>query len=366
LLSLIGSPSSALYSDLPKIFAVEPNAGITTPGIKVTVYGDGFTPQTVFYFGGLEVREVKFISPSRTEVVTPYLRPGPYQLHVKSGDIFSGSEATFTALPSPIDAEIDRAAALVKQGQAPAAIAILADIATANGDYQVRAFTHYQTGQIYFGRGDWWRWAGEVSSIYDDADKSGGAVQTYWQYRLAYAQSVYLLPVEGEPEAPLKLANWVVKYDVTQSPEPRFFRGLVNARYGNLANSKADSDFILTLQPDNPSYRALAAYISVLTGGKTLQSSKRESITDARALSLLGQAAYLSGDLGGAQLWWAREAEVYPLGASLAYWAGKKHMSHGQRRVGEALLTESLTMAPDTKEAQEAKELLAVGRPATR
>jgi hypothetical protein len=74
---------------------------------------------------------------------------------------------------------------------------------------------------------------------------------------------------------------------------------------------------------------------------------------------MLGQAAYLSGDVQGAQKWWVLEAKVYPLGASLAYWAGKKHLARGQQRVAAALLTECTVMASNSKEAKEAKELLA-------
>jgi hypothetical protein len=110
----------------------------------------------------------------------------------------------------------------------------------------------------------------------------------------------------------------------------------------------------------------LAAYIAVLDGRKTLLPSfARETITDARALSLLGETAYLSGDLCAAKSWWTQSARVYPLGASLAYLAGKKHLARGQERVAEALLTECTTMAPNGKEAMEAKDLLATIAPRT-
>jgi predicted Zn-dependent protease len=173
-------------------------------------------------------------------------------------------------------------------------------------------------------------------------------------------QSDYLLDVNPNPDHDLKLADWTVKKDVTQNPEPRFYRSLVNARYGDLRKAKADSDFILKLEPGHPSYRALAAYIAVLAGDKTLlQSFYGEAIKDARALSLLGEAAYLSGDVAGAHQWWSLAAKAYPLGASLAYLAGKKHLTRGQRRVAAALLTECTIMAPNSKEAKEAQDLLA-------
>lgn len=356
-----GMPLSAQQPHTPPHpTAVEPKAGVTTPGSKVMVYGSGFSPDTVVYFGGLEVRETKFISPSKIEVVTPYLRPASYRLQVKSGETTVRSDVAFTALPAPIDAEIDRAIAITGQGQSATAIAILMNIAKTDRDYQVRAFAHYQLAQVYFAQGDWWHWAGEASGPYDDAERSGGAVQTSWRYRLLYARSVYLLPIESDPKTALQLADWMVTYDATQDPEPRFFRGLLNARCGNLIKAKTDSDFILRLEPDNPSYRALAAYIAVLSGDNTqLQSFNGEPISDTRALSLLGEAAYLSGDFVGAQLWWAQEAKIYPLGGSLAYWAGKKHLARGHRRVAEALLAECVAIAANSKEAKEAKDLLA-------
>ncbi len=149
----------------------------------------------------------------------------------------------------------------------------------------------------------------------------------------------------------------------SRSPEPRFFRSLLNARYGNLQKAKTDATFILKSEPNNPSYRALAAYIAALSGDKAwLQSFDGQTITDSRALGLLGEAAYLIGDHSSARSWWAEEAKTYPLGASLAYWAGKKHLVHGQRRVAEALLEECVTMATNSKQAKEAEDLLASGK----
>jgi tetratricopeptide (TPR) repeat protein len=354
-----GAPSRTQHADVPQLTAVVPETGITTPGTKVAVYGTNFSPDAIVYFGGLQARRTDFTSPSTLEVVTPYLRPGPVQLQVKSGGTTVRSKVMFAALPSPADTEIDRAVTLASQGQAPVAIAMLANIAKTNSDYEVQAFAHYQTAQIYFAQGDLWRWGGEASAIYDNADKSGPAVQTSWVYRLPSDQSTYLLPIDSNPDTPLKLADWTVEKDVTQNPEPRFFRALLNARYGNLEKAKTDSDFILSLYPNDPSYRALAAYIAVLAGDKThLRSLSTETITGHRALSLLGEAAYLSGDAVEALHWWTLAAKDYPLGATLAYWAGKKHFSRGQKRVAEALLTECIAMAPDSKEAKEAKDLL--------
>ena len=351
------SLSRSQQPELPQITAVEPKAGITSLGSKVTVYGRGFSPQTVLYFDGLEVRETKFIGPSALEVVPPYLRPGVYMLQLKSGDITVRSEISFTASPSPIDSEIDRAVALAEKGQTDMAIAALTNIAKTCKDYQVRSFAHYQMAQIYFSIGDWWRWGGEAAGPFER--EAGRAVQTSWRYRLQYAESVYLLPIDSDADTPLVLADGMIKYDVTENPEPRFFRGLINARYDNLEKAKVDSDLILRAQPENMSYRALAAYIAVLAGDRThLQSFSSEPINDPSALALLGEAAYLSGHVRDAELWWSQEAKVYPLGASLAYWAGKKHLARGHQRIAVALLTESATMAPSSKEGKEAKDLL--------
>jgi hypothetical protein len=363
ILGTLTTCATVCAADHPTLNSVKPDAGVTTPGNPVSIHGSGFTPDTVVYFEGLQTRETSFISPTTLDVVTPYLRPGHHRIQLKTGDIIINSETIFTALPSQVDSQIDRAI-LMGQEQVAPAIEILTLIAKTNIDYQVRAFAHYQAAEIYFAHGDWWQWRAEAFGIFDDANKSGRAVQTSWRYRVAIDQSDYLLDVNPDPQHDLVVADWTVQYDATQNPEPRFFRSLVSARYGKLLKAKADSDSILKLEPSNQSYRALAAYVAVLSGDKArLQSLDGEPVTDGRALSLLGEAAYLSGDLRGAQSWWAQAAKAYPLGASLAYWAGKKHFALGQQRVAEALLTECLTMAPDSKEAKEARDLLATPKP---
>src|SRR6266446_4490240 len=81
LLGLDTLTSSGVHaSDEPLLTAVEPKNGVTTPGSKVAVYGSGFSPDAIIYFGGLQARETRFMDPSRLETVTPYLRPGSYQL----------------------------------------------------------------------------------------------------------------------------------------------------------------------------------------------------------------------------------------------------------------------------------------------
>lgn len=267
------------------------------------------------------------------------------------------SEATFMALSSPVDLEIDHAISLAEERHTGAAIAILTAIAKMNTDYQVRAFAHYQIGQTYFAAADFVKWGWALTFL--DADKSGMAVQTSWRYGLDNAESTYFLNSGTGSDYDLRNVDIVVNNDVTNDPEPRFFRSLVNARYGNLQKAKIDSDFILSKDPSNPSYQALATYIAVLASDKRqLPSFSEETTNDARALSLLGEATYLSGDPESAKQWWALAAKKYPPGAGLAYWAGKKHLAHGQRRVATALLVECMTMAPNSKEAKEANELL--------
>lgn len=358
--SLLGCFSTlalAQQPDGPKITAIEPKNGITTPGMKATIYGSGFSPDAIAYLDGLEARETRFINPGTIEVVLPYLRPGTYPLQLKLGGNTVETELIFTVSSAKIDSEFDHAIALAGKGEVSNAIAILTGIAQTNSDYQVRAFARYQMSQIYFGQGDLWRWAGEAGSVFDA--EAGRAVQTSWRYRLSYEETVYLLPIESDPDAALRLADWTVQYDITQNSEPRFFRGLVNARYGNLAKAKIDSDFILKLDPSNVSYRALAAYVSVLSGNKkALQSFDGESINDARALSILGEAAYLNGDINAAELWWAQSVTAYPHEPSLAYWAGKKHLARGQERIARALLAECATMAPNSVEGKDAGTIL--------
>lgn len=337
---------------------IGPITGVTTPGSTVTLHGTGFRPDALVYFGGFEARQTKFVSSSTLEVVTPYLRPGSYRVQLTSGVHRLLSDVTFNALPSEPDTDIDRAIDLAKHGQESEALAILTALAKSNSDYQVRARAHYEAGQLYFASGDWWRWAGESAAVFEP--EAGPSVQTSWQYRTSYAYSVYLLPIDSEPAQALSSADWAVKYDVTENPKPRFLRSLVNARSGHLEEARVDADFLLNLEPNNVSYRALAVYTEVLMGhDPAYKPFENESISDPRALSLLGEAAYLSGDDADAKMWWGEEAKVYPVGASLAFWPGTKHAKRGQNRVASALLAECITMSPDAKEAKQATELLA-------
>lgn len=159
---------------------------------------------------------------------------------------------SFTASPAPIDSQIDRAVSLAEHKQTDTAIGILTDIAKTNSDYQVRALAYYQIGQIYLAQGDLKRWGWTLT--YLDADKSGMAIQTSWRYGLDDAQSTYFLNSGTGPDYDLRRADVVADNDVTENPEPRFHRALVNARYENLNKAKIDIGFLLKLEPNNPSY----------------------------------------------------------------------------------------------------------------
>jgi hypothetical protein len=342
----------------PEITGIEPRAALTTPGAKIIVAGTNLSPDSTVYFGGFEVRELAFINSTTLQVVTPYLRPGSYAVHVKSGGKTIQWQGTFTAFPASVDSEVDHAGMLAERGQPEAAVGILNNIAESFLDYQVRAYARYRSAQVYMASGDYWRAAGEAALIWNP--KAGISIQTSWRYRLLDEETTYALSESTDHEADLRLAEWAVEKDVTENPEPRFFRALVNARFGNMAKARADSAFILKSEPNNAAYLALAAYIALLEGDKSrLEASAGEELKDVRAASLLGQAAYIAGDTKAAQDWWAIEAKLDRVGAKLAYWTGKKHLTYGQIRVASALLAECSTISPESTEGKQARELLA-------
>jgi|GraSoi2013_100cm_1033763.scaffolds.fasta_scaffold20700_2 tetratricopeptide (TPR) repeat protein len=353
-----GDLCRAQRSEPPQITAIEPNSAITTPGAKIMVLGTHLSPGSTIYFGGLQAREITFINASAIQAVTPYLRPGTYELDLKSGEAIIHSEVSFTALPAPVDSTIDQAELLAAKKQTGAAISILASIAATHTDYDVRAYAHYRVGQLYLALGDYWRGAGEAGLIWDAKVSMG--VQTFWRYRLLYDETAYALSESNDHETDPRLADGSVQMNVTDNPEPRFWRCLINARFGKMEQAKADLKFILAAEPENPSYRALAAYIGVLAGDKTqLEAFRGRQVGDVRALGLLGQAAYISGDYDGAQGWWAAAGKISVAEAKLDCWAGRKHVKFGQARVGTALIAECATVAPDSREGKEAKEQLA-------
>jgi tetratricopeptide (TPR) repeat protein len=322
------------------------------------VIGAHFSPDLIPYFGGLQAREITFINASALQVVTPYLRPGNYKLDLKSGEtIIHHSSVGFTALPAPVDSNIDRAEHMAREDQTNAAIEIFTNIATTYPDYDVRAFAHYRAAQLYLDRGDYWR-AGEEGALIWDKKVSMG-VQTSWRYRLLSDKLDYSISESNNHDTDLRIADGSVKMDVTENPEPRFWRALVSARFGKMDQAKADLKFILAAEPENPSYRALAAYIGVLTGDKApLEAFRGEQVGDVRALGLLGQSAYLNGDYDGARERWAAQGKAGIPEAVLACGAGRKHVDYGQTRVGTALIAECAAVTPDSREGKDATDFL--------
>jgi hypothetical protein len=355
-LIVFGNLSGTQQHEPPRITAIEPNSALTTPGAKVIVIGAHFSPDSIVYFGGLQAREITFVNSSALQAVTPYLRPGTYGLDFKSGEVIIHSDVDFTALPVPVDSTIDQAEGLAEKHQIKPAIAILTNIGATHEDYDVRAYAKFRAAQLYLAQGDYWA-AGEQAAFFDRKVSMG--VQTSWRYRLLSDEIAYSVSESNDHDTDLRVADGSIKMDVTENPEPRFWRALISARFGKMEQAKADLKFILAAEPENPSYRALAAYISVLAGDKTqLESFRDQQVSDARALGLLGQAAYISGDYDGAQGWWAAEGKISVAEAKLGCGAGRKHVKYGQTRVGTALLAECATVTPDSREGKGAKELL--------
>jgi tetratricopeptide (TPR) repeat protein len=355
-----GSPVRSV--DRPKIESVLPASGVTTPGIRTTVRGSGFSPSTIVFFDGLEARETKLVSPTELEVLTPYLRPGAHRLQVLSDGVSLRTSVEFTALPSDVDAQIDRANELATQGRIDEAIEALDVIAKNNSDYQVRAAAYYIEGQIYFNEGDFGRWRGASDLIYLDAASSGSAVQTFWAYRLAFAESHYLVENDQNPKQgfDLWLADKLVEFDITQSAEPRFYRGLLNIRSGKLAAAKADSEFVSKAWPDRPSAAALSAYAAALNGDtrqlRALTSGSPP--TDATALTLIGEASFATGDLTNANKYWLLAGNASPKSATIGCLAAKKHLKVGPANSTKSLLAECVAMAPGSREADDARTVL--------
>jgi tetratricopeptide (TPR) repeat protein len=330
---------------------------LTTPGAKVTVIGAHFSPDSIVYFGGLQAREITFVNSSALQAVTPYLRPGTYRLDLKSGEAITRTEVSFTAVPAAVDSNIDRAEGLAAKDQNNAAIGIFTSIATTHPDYDVRAYAHYRAGRLYLAQGDYWRAGEEAGLIWDK--KASMGVQSSWRYRLLSDETAYSISESNDHDTDFVTADWAVKWDVTENPEPRFWRAIVSARFGKMAQAKADLKFILAAEPENLSYRALATYVGVLAGDKTqLEAFHDQQVNDARALGLLGQAAYLNGDYDSAQGWWAAEGKISIAEAKLDCGAGRKHLKYGQTRVGTALIAECATVTPDSREGKAAKEQL--------
>ena len=356
----VGLPLTAGATDHPRILAVSPKSSVTTPGAKVAVFGSGFSPSAIVYFDGLESRSTKYVSSSQLEVETPYLRPGTHLLQIAGDGISERSNVEFSAIASEVDVEIDRAIEIAGQGKTDEGVSVLEHIGETHTDFQVRAAAYYAESQIFFDQGDFVHWRRAAALIYFDSPKAGSAVQTFWRYRLAMAYSTYLVDPEPNAGFDLKFADQLVQFDVTQSPEPRFYRSLLNARSGNLEKAKVDSEFVSKAWPDRPSAAALAAYIATLGGdtGPLHAIVSGPAITDAASLGLLGEALFFSGDSASANKFWAQATESNPSEATMALLAAKKHLENGQRAVAKVLFAECSAMAPNSREGQEAHDAL--------
>jgi len=342
------------HTEAPQIIGVEPSSAVTTPGARVNVIGAHFSPDSLVYFGGLQARRITIVNASTLQAETPYLRPGSYRLDLKSSETVLHSDVEFTALPAPVDSFIDQAEEMARSKRTSEAINTFENIASTYSDYDVRAYAHYRAGQLHLALGNYME-AGVQCGLMWDAKVSMG-VQTSWRYRLLFNQTTYSISESNDHDTDLRTANASVEMDVTQNPELRFWRALVSARFGKMEQAKTDLRFILAAEHTNPSYRALAAYIGVLAGDKTqLSIFRNDHVNDARALALLGQAAWLSGDFDAARKWWKK---IGSSAVALDCGAGQKHVTYGQRRIGTALLEECAAVAPDSAEGKSAKRLL--------
>ncbi|HZT68783.1 MAG TPA: IPT/TIG domain-containing protein [Terriglobia bacterium] len=343
----------------PRIIAAQPDNAITTPGAKVTVIGANFPADATVYCGGLRARTTTVLNSGAMQMVTPYLRPGSYKLDLKFGSAVIHSDATFTVQPAEVDAKIDQAEALVHEKRIEAALGVFESISSTDPDYDVRAYAHYRAAQLYLALGDYWA-AGEQAGLVWDPKVSMG-VQSSWQYRLLSDQLTYAIS-RGDQNTDFAVADGDIKWDLTESAEPRFWRALISARFGKMEQAKSDLKFILAADGENAAYKALGAYIAALQGDKAALDAFRSQsakVTDWRALRLLGQAAYMLGDRQLAQEWWGALPKEAVVWAKLDYLAGDKHVAYGQLRVGAALLAECAAVTPDSREGKQAKELLA-------
>ncbi len=358
ILIVLSFPLSAI--EKLSIRSVLPDSAVTTPGAKVKLTGTGFLPDAVVYFDGIQARQTNFVSPAELDVETPYLRPGTHLIQIAVTNVTVRSDIGFTALASDVDSVIDRAIETARQGKTDEALSALEGVGTTDNDYQVRAAAYYQESEIALNKGDLYNWHRASMLIYLDAAKSGGAVQTYWRYRLAMAQSLHYLDEQMTLKFDLKFADQLVDFDVTQDPEPRFYRALLNARSGNLAKAKVDSDFVLSVLPKSSSAQALAAFVAALGGDTQLLRAMTSGPMpiDPTSLELLGEGLFLTGDSTKANKFWAQAGADNPAGATMAFLAAQKHVTSGETAMAKTLFAQAAAMAPNSKEGLKARDAL--------
>lgn len=358
---------AVLCADTAQVRDINPRAGPSSPGMKITVLGDGFSPTSVVYFGGFAARTTTYFDSSRLEAITPYLRPGEYEVLVETSGMIANSPFHFNAMPAAPDPKIDAALAMAEQGQTDGALDALREIESEDHDYQVRSFARFKISEIYFSRGDWLQWYTE-SKVY--IPESGDSIQTYWPYGLNYARAHYLVNAwQEDPEIDVLLFDITVRKDVTGAKEPRLERGIVRARSGDIAGARADADECMKADLDNPGCTALAAFCAAMAGDKHVEDLLQRAwarVSRARdrasVLALIGEAEYVRGHRAEAEEAWSEAGKLSPRGSELALLAAKKHLKRGEQAVAAILLAEVIAMAPLTEQATEAEALL-VGVP---
>jgi tetratricopeptide (TPR) repeat protein len=365
----LGVPVNCLSATL-QISNMTPSTGVTTPGLRVLISGDHFSPDTKVYFSGLQGRQMNFIDSSRLEVVTPYLRPGEHRVYLKSLDETLETQFIFTSISSNIDSDVDKALDLKSRGDEQGALRLLQDIIDSTEDLQVRSFAYYQKGKICYEIGDFLHWRWEIDAIYLDGSKPEmDSVQTNWEYSLAFALAHYYIARPVKDEAwELRPFDKGIRLDVTKNPELPFYRSLVCARIKNYTQAKADIESCLKLDVKNPLYMSLAAYISAVSGDSKQALSlctaaysladKATPINRARSLCIMGETFFRMNQKEKAQEVWTLAASDNPFGADLALLAAKKHILRGEQEVGAMLLSECISLSPTSRAADEARTLL--------
>ena len=358
--------AAALASAAPPLVVnLSPPFAVTSPGAQIVITGEGFTPGTKIFFDGMEARRSKFVSGSQIDVVTPFLRPGEHRLWIQSQGKADPASPRFVAIAAPIDAELDAAMAQAASGKITAALDALQSVAETNEDYQVRAYTYYEMGQICLANGDFNGWRSWSMSIFQDAYSSGPSIQSYWPYRLAIIMSSYVYDM-GKSVRNDAGFDQVVDLDVTDAPEPRFERALFDALVGNVQKARRDIDFLLETQPPNAAYLALAALIAQAEGNRSLalkQEAAAESALPAnglvatQALAILGELEYRRGDSLKAQSHWSRMGASAPHSASLAVILARRYLKMGSKEVASMFLSEAIAAAPNTPVASEARTM---------